>query len=116
MPRFLCLSALFAVCVVLAAPALASGSAGPGASAGGRGDYAHGKAITFRQLVCDGCPISRAGFNRDRAATVKQSIDAALTGGSPTDELRAFCAAGDRSECAQKLRLVQRFLERRYRL
>ena len=116
MSRSVCLSVLFAACVGLAGSALASGSAGPGAKAGGRGDYAHGKSITFRQLVCDSCPIGRAGFDRDRAAAVKQSIDAALGGGAPTDELRAFCAAGERRECAEKLRLVRRFLERRYRL
>ncbi len=116
MSRLLCLSVLFAACGGLGGSALASGSAGPGAKAGGPGEYAHGKAVTFRQLICEGCPISRAGFNRDRASQVQQSIDSALGGGAPTDELRTFCAAGERGECAEKLRLAQRFLKRRYRL
>ena len=64
MPPTLRWTLLAAVLVALVQlPASASGSIGAGGGkAGGRGDYTRGKAIVHRELVCNGCPISRRGF------------------------------------------------------
>ena len=100
-------------------PASASGSVGPGGvKAAASAGYSRGKAITFRELVCRNCPIGKRDFNRERARSVKESIDAALagrSGGAETDNIKALCA-GDAESCAGKLEAVQYFLQRRYKL
>ena len=100
-------------------PASASGSVGPGGvKATASASYSRGKAITFRELVCRGCPIEKRDFNRDRAGRVKESIDAALagrSGGSETDNIKQLCA-DDAQACSGKLEAVQYFLQRRYKL
>ena len=99
-------------------PASASGSVGPGGvKATTSANYSRGKAITFRNLVCRKCPIQKRDFNRERARAVKESVDAALTGrtsGSGTDDIKALCA--DPEGCADRLKAVQYFLQRRYKL
>ena len=108
----------FAVIIALAAlPALASGSVGTGGSkAGGRGEYTLGKVIAHSTAVCDGCAIARGAFDQSRAAMLKANIDAALGGEQPTDAVRALCAGEGRAQCPERLRLVQTYLTRRFRL
>ena len=100
-------------------PAFASGSVGPGGvKATASASYSRGKAITFRELVCHQCPIAKRDFNRERARSVKESIDAALagqSGGAETDNIKELCA-DDAQACAGKLEAVQYFLQRRYKL
>ena len=120
MPRSMTLvwGAAFAACLALAAlPASASGSVGAGGSkAGGRGEYTLGKVIAHSTAVCPGCAIERSGFDQPRAAALSANIRAALAGQAPTDAVRALCASGDRAECPERLRLVQVYLDRRFRL
>ena len=106
-----------ASCVALAAlPTSASGSVGAGGSkAGGRGEYTMGKVIAHSTAVCPGCAIERSAFDQPRAAALSANIRAALAGQSPTDAVRALCE-GDRAQCPERLRLVQVYLDRRFRL
>lgn len=118
MSRSVVCGTVLAACVALAAlPALASGSVGTGGSkAGGRGEYTLGKVIAHSTAVCDGCAIARGAFDQSRAAMLKANIDAALGGEQPTDAVRALCAGEDRAQCPERLRLVQTYLTRRFRL
>ena len=117
MPRTFRWTLLIVAFVVLGyLPASASGSVGAGGSkAGGRGEYTLGKAITHRELVCKGCAIDRKQFNAARARTLMEEIAAALSGQAPTDTVRSLCAAGDRADCAGRLRAVQTYVKRRFR-
>ena len=119
MRKYLCLGVLLAAAVGLTPwDAVASGSVGPGGvKAAARADYARGKAIVFRELVCRTCPIQRREFNRTRAqslmsslrAVADQSIDLQVT-----EAIQTLCNGG-MSGCAAKLKLVQLYLQRRYR-
>lgn len=99
-------------------PAAASGSIGAGGSkAGARGEYTLGKAVVHRSLVCRrGCPIGRRQFNAVRASALAEEIAGVLSGGQPNEMIRALCAAGDRGDCAERLRAVQTYIKRRFRL
>lgn len=98
-------------------PASASGSVGAGGSKpGGRSDYTLGKSIVHRELVCKNCAISRREFNAERAQAMMGDIDAALSGSSPTDAVRSLCTSGDRADCSGRLRAVQTYMKRRFRL
>ena len=115
----LCLGILLAAALGLATQdAAASGSVGPGGvKAAARADYARGKAIVFRELVCRTCPIKRREFNRTRAQSLMGSLREAL--GQPldamADEAIATLCSGGANGCAAKLKLVQLYLQRRYR-
>lgn len=115
----LCLGILLAAAAGLAThEAAASGSVGPGGvKAAARADYARGKAIVFRELVCKTCPIKRREFNRTRAQSLMGSLRTAL--GQPmeaaADEAIATLCSGGANGCAAKLKLVQLYLQRRYR-
>ena len=103
------------------APADASGSAGPGMkSVRSGGVYSLGKSLLFRELVCRRkCPIERRGFNRDRARTLKASLDAAFAEDKPgtvDDEHIRVLFTGTEVENAAKVAAVRVYLERRYRL
>lgn len=118
MRRTFCWTVLAVVFVAVGQlPASASGSVGAGGSKpGGRSDYTLGKSIVHRELVCKGCAINRRDFNAGRAQAMNEDIEAALSGGSPTDAVRSLCATGDRAECAGRLRAVQTYMKRRFRL
>lgn len=119
MKTSLCLGILLAVAVG-AAPldAAASGSVGPGGvKAAARADYAKGKAIVFRELVCRTCPIQRREFNRTRAQSLMNSLRAVAEspiGLQVEGAIQTLCNGG-MSGCAAKLKLVQVYLQRRYR-
>ena len=118
MSRSILRGIVLAASVVLAAlPAAASGSVGAGGSkAGGRGEYTMGKVIAHSTAVCPGCAIERRAFDQPRAAALSANIRAALAGQAPTDAVRALCQGGDRAQCPERLRLVQVYLDRRFRL
>ena len=118
MPPTLRWTLLAAVLVALVQlPASASGSIGAGGGkAGGRGDYTRGKAIVHRELVCNGCPISRRDFDAAKARALSNDIATAMSGSAPNDMVRSLCRAGDRAECVAKLRAVQTYIKRRFRL
>ncbi len=97
----------------------ASGSIGPGAGkVSPRAAYSQGKALTFRELACDTCPLQRGELDRDRARSLTASMEAVYEGnstGSRDDEaVRALCAGS--GDCNLKLELIHYFLTRRYRL
>ena len=120
MKKYLCLGVLLAATAGLApGDAFASGSVGPGGvKAAARADYARGKAMVFRKLVCRNCPIQRREFNRSRAQSLMSTLRAAA---EPSIDLQmegaiATLCDGRMSGCAAKLKLVQTYLQRRYRL
>ena len=120
MKKYLCLGVLLAATAGLASgDAFASGSVGPGGvKAAARADYARGKAIVFRKLVCRTCPIQRREFNRSRAQNLMSTLRAVAEpsiGLQMEGEIATLCN-GRMSGCAAKLKLVQTYLQRRYRL
>ena len=102
---------------VVGSDALASGSVGPGGvKAAARADYARGKALLFRNLVCRACPIQRRGFNRTRARALMAELGAALNQqGGEDSSVRVLCG-GEGAGCAAKVETVRYYLNRRYRL
>ena len=61
---------------LLQVPATASGSITAGGGISPRNAYIQGKALTFRKLVCPGCPIARNELDRNRAVSLKNSLEA----------------------------------------
>ena len=102
------------------ASAHGSGSVGPGMGPlSERGAYTLGKRLLFRELVCRKCPISRRGFNRDRARELKRSLDTALSdhGQNLSDDLHIRVLFGDNpEEAVANVAAVRAYLARRYRL
>ncbi len=103
--------------------ASASGSAGPGgASPGVRGDYSVGKSLLFRTMVCRTCPIKPPQFDRTSAQSLKVRLETTLDQLAATalddDPIDALCTASERdsAECAERLRVVLAYLDRRFRL
>ena len=84
---------------------------------GGRGDqprdaYTQGKALTYQKLVCASCPIQKGELNRERAISLKDSLEArdeADKPGTPDDD-HIKVLGRDEQE------MVHYFLTRRYRL
>lgn len=77
-----------AVALLPPAAALASGSIQAGGSISPRDAYVQGKALTFRKLVCASCPIDKGALNRERALSLKASLEArdeANKPGTPDD-------------------------------
>ena len=122
MKSSLSLSILLAASVWLAPlSASASGSFGPGSGAmsSANANYARGKAIVFRELVCKTCPIQKSGFGRERAKSLLDSLASALQKSLATPEddaaVKSLCQ-GQAGNCAAKLKQVRYYLQRRYRL
>lgn len=125
--RFLALLAALTVCLANL-PGWASGSVGPGSVRTGksaaRADYARGKSIVHRELVCRGCPIKKRAFNRSRARALKASLDRAIEAieegmrATRDEHVRRLCSQDVRNEgaCKEKLKVVRYYLKRRYRL
>ena len=120
--RSLSLSILLAASLWLAPlSAGASGSFGPGSGvmSNASANYARGKAIVFRELVCGTCPIQKSGFGRERAKGLLESLASALQPGSAAPEdaaVKSLCQGGQAGSCASKLKQVRYYLQRRYRL
>ena len=101
----------------------ASGSIGPGSGkVSPRAAYSKGKALTFDLLVCDTCPLKKGELNRDRARSLRSSLEAVYNGkttGSPDDDaVTALCGKGDvqGEECKMRMEVVHYFLTRRFKL
>ena len=117
MARYVRFGALLAALGLLALPAAASGSIGPGGvKAASRAEYARGKAVVFKELVCRNCAISRREFKRERAEQVLAEVNALLAGADASGmDAAALCRDGVEA-CRPKLQSVKRYLTKRYRL
>ena len=122
MPRLIRIGILGCMLMGLHATAHASGSASPGhTTMSVRGAYSAGKALLFRTLVCPDCAIERRALDRERAEALKGRLEAALDespNASEVDPVTAICDAGTRGpeDCADRLRAVVSYLDRRFRL
>lgn len=103
------------VCTVTAliqSSVYASGSIRPGGAISPRDAYTQGKALTFQKLVCATCPISKGELNRERAVSLKNSLEArdeSVKPGTPDDE---HIKVLDRDE----QEMVHYYLKRRFKL
>ena len=104
-------------------PLLASGSIAAGRGISPRAAYTQGKALTFRKLVCNSCPIKKGELDKQRAQSLKSSLEAREAEekpGTPDDEhIKVLCpgtAAADCSGGADEQELVHYYLTRRYKL
>lgn len=117
MGRYVQLGCLLVALGLLALPAAASGSIGPGGvKAASRAEYARGKAIVFKELVCRNCAISKRQFKRGRAEQVLMEVDALLAGENAAGMDAAVLCRDGLDACRPKLHSVKRYLTRRYRL
>lgn len=97
---------------LLQIPAAASGSITAGGGISPRNAYIQGKALTFRKLVCPACPIARNELDRDRAVSLKDSLEArdeAVKPGTADDD-HIHALERDEQE------LVHFYLTRRFKL
>ncbi len=108
---------------LLQASAYASGSISAGKGINPRDAYTMGKALTFQKLVCPSCPLQKRDLDRDRALSLKNSLEArdeAEKPGTPDDEhINALCPGAGGSSCEGKpdeQELVHFYLTRRYKL
>ena len=100
------------VVALLQSSALASGSITAGGAISPRDAYTQGKALTYQKLVCDSCPIQKGALDRERALSLKNSLEArdeADKPGTPDDD-HIKVLGRDEQE------MVHYFLTRRYRL
>lgn len=91
---------------------VASGSIRPGGSISPRDAYTQGKALTFQKLVCETCPISKGELNREKAISLKNSLEArdeSVKPGTPDDE-HIKVLGRDEQE------MVHYYLKRRFKL
>ncbi len=98
--------------VLVQSSVFASGSIRPGGTISARDAYTQGKALTFQKLVCASCPISSGELNRDRAISLKNSLEARDESdkpGTPDDE---HIKVLDRDE----QEMVHYYLLRRFKL
>ena len=111
------------ICGFAAQAVYASGSIMAGTGISPRDAYTLGKALTFRKLVCDSCPLQAPDLDRTRAESLRASLearDAAAKPGTPDDEhILLLCpgtrAAGCDSELDEQ-ELVHYYLTRRFSL
>lgn len=104
--------AVAVVGVLLHAEAMASGSIKAGGAISPRDAYMQGKALTFAKLVCPSCPIQKGGLNRDRAASLKASLEARSEPDKPGTPDDGHIQVLERDE----QEVVHYYLTRRYRL
>ena len=114
---------LFVVCGVSPVSVQASGSIVTGGGMSARDAYVQGKSVTFGKLVCATCPIQAGQLNRDRAMSLKNSLEARDSANKPGTEddghIQVLCPAtraGDCADAPDEQELVHYFLVRRYRL
>ena len=108
---------------LLQASADASGSLSTGQGISARSAYAMGKALTFQKLVCPSCPLKAADLTKERAMSLKNSLearDAASKPGTADDENIAVLCPGSRATgCDGKpdeQELVHYYLKRRFKM
>lgn len=92
--------------------ALASGSIKAGGAINPRDAYMQGKALTFEKLVCASCPIRKGALNRDRALSLKMSLEARDEPNKPGTPDDGHIQRLDRDE----QEVVHYYLTRRYKL
>jgi len=121
MIRSICLALLLTATVGFApTPVPPSGSIGHGpGQISPRKAYSQGKALTFKVLVCDDCPLQKNELDRDRALSLTASLAAVYEGeetGSPDDEaVQALCGP-EVEDCGIRMEVVHYFLSRRFKL
>jgi len=121
MTRLACLTVLLAATVRFTpTPVPPSGSTRtrPGPLSPRKAD-APGRALTFKVLVCDDCPLQKNELDRDRALSLTASLAAVYEGektGSPDDEaVQALCGP-EIEDCGIRMEVVHYFLSRRFKL
>ena len=109
--------------LLIYASAHASGSAAAGQGISPKNAYTQGKSITFSKLVCSSCPIQKGDLDRDRAMSLKNSLEARNMSekpGTPDDEhIQVLCPGGSATGCEGAMdeqELVNYYLTRRYNL
>jgi hypothetical protein len=109
--------------LIFYASAHASGSAGASQGISPKSAYTQGKAITFSKLVCSSCPLQKGDLDRDRAMSLKNSLEARNMSekpGTPDDEnIQVLCPGNSASGCESGMdeqELVHYYLTRRYKL
>lgn len=108
---------------LLQASAYASGSISAGKGINPRDAYTMGKALTFEKLVCPSCPLQKRDLNRDRAVSLKNSLEArdetAKPGTEDDEHINVLCPGADDAVCEgqpDEQELVHFYLTRRYKL
>jgi hypothetical protein len=123
MRRIISVLALVLAAGLLQVAAYASGSISAGKGINPRDAYTMGKALTFEKLVCPSCPLQKRDLDRERALSLKNSLEArdeAEKPGTPDDDhINALCPGAGGSVCEGKpdeQELVHFYLTRRYKL
>ncbi|MDE2873140.1 MAG: hypothetical protein OXR83_03940 [Acidobacteriota bacterium] len=121
MTRSICLAVLLATTVGFTpVPVAPSGSIGHGpGQISPRKAYSQGKALTFKVLVCDDCPLQKNELDRDRALSLTASLAAVYEGeetGSPDDEAVQTLCGPEIEDCGIRMEVVHYFLSRRFKL
>ncbi len=101
-----------AVGVLLQSSALASGSITAGGAISPREAYTQGKALMFKKLVCNACPIQKKAFDLERARSLKNSLEMRDEATNPNTEDDKHIAVLERDE----QEAVHYYLVRRYKL
>ena len=121
--KYLLGSALLGAALALSSSVLASGSILAGTGINPRDAYTLGKALTFQKLVCADCPLQAADLDRDRAESLRASLEAreaASKPGTPDDRnILVLCPGPEASGCDSEVdeqELVHYYLTRRFRL
>ena len=121
--KYLLGSALLGAALALSSSVLASGSILAGTGINPRDAYTLGKALTFQKLVCADCPLQAADLDRDRAESLRASLEAreaASKPGTPDDRnILVLCPGPEASGCGSEVdeqELVHYYLTRRFRL
>ena len=97
---------------LLQASAMASGSIKAGGAISPRDAYMQGKVVTFQKLACASCPLQKGELNRDRAVSLKNSLEARDEANKPgtADDGHIQVLGRDEQE------MVHYYLTRRYKL
>lgn len=98
--------------VLLQSSVLASGSITAGGAISLRDAYTQGKALTFKKVACSTCPIERGALDRERAQSLKNSLEARDEAVKPGTEDDEHIDVLERDE----QELVHYYLTRRYKL
>ena len=123
MKRVIGMAALVGAGFLAQAALFASGSISAGRGISARDAYTQGKAVTFKKLVCTSCPLQKGDLNRDRALSLKNSLEArdeAEKPGTPDDDnIQVLCPGSRGADCdggTDEQELVHYYLTRRYKL
>lgn len=121
--KYLLGSALLGASLAISSTAFASGSILAGTGISPRDAYTLGKALTFQKLVCVDCPLQAADLDRDRAESLRASLEAREADVKPgTDDdqhILVLCPGASSSGCDSEVdeqELVHYYLTRRFRL